>query len=117
MADPQKPTPPADQPGESQPKTYTDADIEAARAEARREALAEAADKASPSASAAVKKLKDSYKVPKGEEDFTHVAITHLHGQELAEPQVKAFDAHTYATSISKQAGFKGEILHKGKSK
>jgi hypothetical protein len=63
--------------------------------------------------SAAAKKVKAAYKVPKGEEGYHHVLITHQGGEALAEPVVKAFEPHQYETSVSKFPGFKGEIIHK----
>jgi hypothetical protein len=64
-------------------------------------------------ASAAAKRVKAAYKVPKGEEGYHHVLITHQGGEALAEPVVKAFEPHQYETSVSKFPGFKGEIIHK----
>ncbi|MBG8556169.1 hypothetical protein [Hymenobacter guriensis] len=57
-----------------------------------------------------------AYKPAKDEEHLTHVRIVRLGGEVLAEPVVKAFDSHQYRTSISKQAGFQAEVLHKGKA-
>lgn len=67
-------------------------------------------------ASAAAQKVKAAYKVPEGEEGYHHVLITEQGGETLAEPIVKAFDPHQYA-SIAKLPGFKGDIIHKAKAK
>lgn len=63
--------------------------------------------------SAAAKKVKAAYKVPKGEEGYHHVLITEMGGEALPEPIVKAFEPHQYETGVSKLKGFKGEIIHK----
>lgn len=67
--------------------------------------------------SAAAKRVKDAYKVPKGEEGYHHVLITQQGGEALAEPIVKAFEPHQYETSVSKLPGFHGEIIHKATKK
>ena len=65
---------------------------------------------------AAALKLKKGYKAPKGEEGYHHVLETQVNGETLAEPRVRAYDAHQYETLIAKQAGYTGEIIHKGKA-
>jgi phosphoenolpyruvate-protein kinase (PTS system EI component) len=55
------------------------------------------------------------YKVPKGEEAYTHARITMLSGVKLTEPVVKAFHADQYE-QISKTPGFEAEVVHQGQS-
>lgn len=63
----------------------------------------------------AVHEVKKGFKVPKGEEGYTHVVETMVNGEVLEQPRVSSYDAHQYATLISKQQGYQAEVLHKGK--
>ncbi|GAA4393541.1 hypothetical protein [Hymenobacter koreensis] len=98
-------------------KATQDAEREKLKAELRKEIEAEQKAQAKAGQSEDLKKAKAEFKMPEGEEGYTHVRITQLNGQVLEEPQIKAFDPHQYETSISKQAGFKADVLHKGKVK
>lgn len=61
-----------------------------------------------------IAKAKKAFKLPKGEEGYTHVLETQVNGETLAEPRVRAYDPHTYASLISKQHGYQADILHTG---
>jgi len=61
-----------------------------------------------------IKAVKDGFKMPKGEEGYTHVVETQVNGEVLEEPRIRAYEPHLYDNLISKQHGYQAEVIRRG---